>query len=207
MIELERICNACGETKPIETFRVIEPKRVYYSRSCVKCRSKARSEYNKRRWASGESKAYQCEWNKCNPGKAVEYSMKWKAKNPDAYRDYMRENPWAQRIYNARRRAQKAQVTVAPFGSRELLAAWRLAGIDANECLYCSAVSTGIDHIVPFALGGGHLVENCVPACGGCNSSKHDHPLELWIEISRRKIRPDALDRIYAYREAVLSCV
>ena len=35
-----------------------------------------------------------------------------------------------------------------------------------------------MDHFVPQKFGGTHSLDNLVPACGGCNSSKSDRAVE-----------------------------
>ncbi len=47
------------------------------------------------------------------------------------------------------------------------------------SCYYCGIQSTDtsvltLDHVVPFARGGTNTIQNCVPACASCNSSKCD---------------------------------
>ena len=44
-------------------------------------------------------------------------------------------------------------------------------------CYYCGkqSVDTSVmtlDHVVPFARGGENTIQNCVPACAACNTSK-----------------------------------
>lgn len=39
-------------------------------------------------------------------------------------------------------------------------------------CAYCGAPATTADHVVPITLGGSHELDNLVPACSHCNTSK-----------------------------------
>lgn len=61
-------------------------------------------------------------------------------------------------------------------------------------CFYCLEVSDQIDHIVPLAAGGTNDLENLVPACKSCNSSKQDKPLLVWLAERKRG---------YSYRNQV----
>lgn len=214
-------CIACGIEKSLKSFARKQRKdgTWRHSKTCASCRNKANAEaqrqwvidnpdkkaaYRRKRAASGRSAAYQAEWNARNPGKSAGYTRAWQKRNPDAYGIYMRENPWVQRLYNAKRRARNAGVFVGGFTTKELLAAWEGAGIVVDECLYCDAASQGIDHVIPYASGGGHEIANCVPACGSCNSSKHDFTLDDWINRhTRRTLRADLLDRVQSYVGAV----
>lgn len=57
-----------------------------------------------------------------------------------------------------------------------------LATINAKtegRCYYCgSTENVGVDHLEPMARGGGHDIDNLVPACRRCNSSKCALPIE-----------------------------
>lgn len=56
---------------------------------------------------------------------------------------------------------------------------------DGNLCAYCGDTlgPFEIDHIIPWALGGGHDPENLTVACRSCNRSKGSKPLEVWMAI------------------------
>ena len=40
-----------------------------------------------------------------------------------------------------------------------------------------------IDHVVPLSRGGKHEIENLLPACRSCNSSKGAKLLEEWLPL------------------------
>lgn len=50
-------------------------------------------------------------------------------------------------------------------------------------CAYCYEIieNPTMDHINPISGGGRHEIENVVPACGSCNSSKGAKPLLRWM--------------------------
>jgi 5-methylcytosine-specific restriction endonuclease McrA len=51
---------------------------------------------------------------------------------------------------------------------------------DGGRCVYCGAVATSVDHVVPRSRGGQHTWENVVAACRRCNHVKSDrHISEL----------------------------
>ena len=56
-----------------------------------------------------------------------------------------------------------------------------------SRCAYCleRLERPTIDHIEPISKGGHHSVENVVPACRHCNSSKHDFSLPRWLWFRR----------------------
>ena len=58
-----------------------------------------------------------------------------------------------------------------------------LDGIYGAPCVYCGEYSNTVDHIMPIARGGLHVIENLVPACGKCNGSKNAKLLTEWDPI------------------------
>lgn len=55
-----------------------------------------------------------------------------------------------------------------------------------NSCAYCGCndVKMTMDHVIPITKGGRHSMDNIVPACGICNSSKNNKLLDEWIPIA-----------------------
>lgn len=53
------------------------------------------------------------------------------------------------------------------------------------RCVYCHKKLTRktltLDHVIPFKKGGSWGIENLVPACGFCNNSKSDRPVEEFL--------------------------
>ena len=45
---------------------------------------------------------------------------------------------------------------------------------DGGRCVYCGAMATSLDHVVPKSRGGAHTWDNVVSACGRCNHAKAD---------------------------------
>lgn len=57
--------------------------------------------------------------------------------------------------------------------------------IYGDSCMYCLAEADTIDHVVSLNKGGDDSIENLVPACWSCNSSKQDRGLLQWL-VNRR---------------------
>lgn len=117
------------------------------------------------------------------------YDKIWKAANHDrlmlqgkAYRAANREqclesislwyraHPDKVRQYNARRRARAAGTT-GSFTSEEFL---ELCSVFEYRCAYCGIESKSLcaDHATPLSRGGSDCIDNILPACSSCNSSK-----------------------------------
>lgn len=54
---------------------------------------------------------------------------------------------------------------------------------DGDACAYCGATEGPfhLDHIIPWAHGGEHSLENLTVACAPCNWSKGDKMLDEWV--------------------------
>ena len=108
-------------------------------------------------------------------GPLNEYRKKYYAENKAAFVE--REQ---------RRRVRKKGVNTDGHTVAELHAYWETLGIDPKHCSYCDKFypkweSSMGDHVVALANGGKDFVENIVPCCVPCNSSKNDRVLyEEW---------------------------
>jgi 5-methylcytosine-specific restriction endonuclease McrA len=88
------------------------------------------------------------------------YITRYKANNPDAYKDKHRA------AKHNRRAKLRAAGKLSPHAWPMVVAAL------GNRCLKCGAEDITMDHIVPLALGGQNHVANLQPLCHRCNSIK-----------------------------------
>lgn len=80
----------------------------------------------------------------------------------------------------AKRNAQRYQWVMET--DHPLTSAQWLEVLKANKyrCFYCKQTTQlTIDHVIALSKGGQHAKENVVPACGSCNSQKHDKMVML----------------------------
>jgi 5-methylcytosine-specific restriction endonuclease McrA len=63
------------------------------------------------------------------------------------------------------------------------------------RCAYCRGSFHDLEHYVPISQGGGTTVDNCVPACSSCNSSK----VRPNVRSSTRRVSAESLDRVGGY--------
>jgi 5-methylcytosine-specific restriction endonuclease McrA/predicted nucleic acid-binding Zn ribbon protein len=85
---------------------------------------------------------------------------------------YAKANPHRQRERDRLRRANGGRITSAEWEAR-------LAEYD-GRCAYCGEPGSTMDHVVPLIRGGPHTIENVVPACSRCNSSKGSKLMSEW---------------------------
>ena len=140
------------------------------------------------RWAKANPKrkaATSFRWAEANPEKIVASTHKWTKANPEKRKEacdrWKEENPEKVKAQGHRHRARLRNATVPGQPVTAAAIAERLALFDG--CAYCDAdKKLTIDHFVALNNGGLHVASNLVGACGCCNSSKQDKPVEEWFK-------------------------
>jgi 5-methylcytosine-specific restriction endonuclease McrA len=97
----------------------------------------------------------------------------------------------------AKRRARRVALADNDLSATEwadLVAAWD------GACAYCGAPSPALqrDCVLPISRGGRYTLANVVPACGSCNSSKHNDEVTGWLR--RKKLD----ERAFLVRHATI---
>lgn len=122
--------------------------------------------YRNREQQIAKSKA----WGKSNREKHLSNKTRYRRRHPGALRDWHSRNPQKNGYYlNARRVRQKGN------GGSHTLQQWlALVSAHGGACFYCARVPTRLtrDHAMPLTRGGTDDIDNIVPACQSCNSSK-----------------------------------
>jgi 5-methylcytosine-specific restriction endonuclease McrA len=77
---------------------------------------------------------------------------------------------------NTRRAAKAAAEIIGPLPVA-VYARVRQSG----PCVYCGGTAAHVDHVRPLSQGGAESEDNLVPACQGCNLSKGDRLLTVWL--------------------------
>ena len=106
---------------------------------------------------------------------------KSRAENPEHHRELRRA--WREaniEVCRARCRAYWHRRRAGADPSEEVDAYAELLLLQA--CAYCGATGDmSLDHVVPLSRGGTHEIDNLLPACRSCNSSKGAKLLEEWL--------------------------
>ncbi len=121
-----------------------------------------------------------------NPGAVAAMWVKWHAENPGK-RDEARK-AWAFRNpghanYRAQRRRARLLDSSSPGVPSEVFL--QKCKSSDYRCWYCMKKCDRLEreHIVPISRGGQDSPSNVIPACKGCNSSKHNKLLHEWLDI------------------------
>jgi 5-methylcytosine-specific restriction endonuclease McrA len=168
----------------------------FYCKPCVKAQQ---GDYGKRNRAKISERVRK--WKEEHPEKGAEYSSRhyykhhekalasrkvqnerWRTENRDEilarrrakYRENLDYSRAKKREYQ-RKRWHAIGQHVTPEMEAEVLA--KTAGI----CNYCDTEWEHLDHFYPVARGGRHHVDNLVPACQSCNSSKWAEDPHKWM--------------------------
>lgn len=120
-------------------------------------------------------------YRKNNKDAVLERSTNWRLNNELYMKSYLkrwwRENRNASVQYSEKRRSlELGLVSTLTVEEWE----WTLKHFD-DSCCYCGKRSKlSQDHLIPVTKGGGYTLDNIIPACKSCNSSKHNKDFEHW---------------------------
>lgn len=106
-------------------------------------------------------------WNEIHKEENKITRKEWESKNKDKVSLY-------KRLREAKQKQLPATLTVEQWQS--------VKDHFGNKCAYCGRKSfLTKDHFRPLSLGGEYTINNIIPACTSCNSSKSDRPFETWF--------------------------
>lgn len=168
--------------------------RLYRLRHSEQCNLVARQSYQKR---IDDCRAYAKSYYLTHQEQKKEYDEVWRREHPEALKSY-REKYCRNHLELVRERAKKYkhshELTLTLSRRRRA----KLAEVEGNfsqedfktlcrdfdyKCAYCSEeVPLVPDHMAPLVRGGSNYIDNIIPACKSCNSSKGDKSVEEFIK-------------------------
>lgn len=181
-IQRTKVCTKCGVAKPatLEFFYKHKMGKGGLHSQCISCLTI----YHEARRAKPDQKARQQAWREANRQYAQKYNAAyrqrgyssteavraWTAKNLDRAREIYRDK-------QARRRAALAGRPADSVKARDVFErdGWRcyICGVAVSEDVSLSAPTRAeMDHVVPVARGGAHVMENLRCCCRRCNRVK-----------------------------------
>jgi 5-methylcytosine-specific restriction endonuclease McrA len=190
-IHAKGLCRRCYTRR----WRRVNPEKQAESvRHWAQANREKRAEYNRRYRAANREKHAENvrRWRQANPEKDAAIARRYREANRDRsaertrryyeanreerleynrrYREANREKAAKKSVEYARqRRARKAAVLNIPFTTGQLAQRMSYWG---NQCWMCGGPFEHVDHVIPLALGGPHVLANLRPACASCNTSK-----------------------------------
>jgi hypothetical protein len=202
-----RACQNCLETKPLSLFGIDRSKKTGYKSICLACiRVRSNSTLGpsdpRIETYTGLTKAeLYARWKQKNPERRKEISKKsrdkpenkqkraqhmkaYRLKNPDAYKNWVQNNPDKANANWNRRRKYLKEAGIFAISKKEM------ARLYQSSCFYCGEKQDiQADHILPVSRGGTHSVGNLIPACKLCNMSKGNKTnmeWQIWKAASER---------------------
>jgi len=163
---IHKQCNICGEWKPKTTF--------HNCGKCNNCRARIYRQNHPLQVRAGWNR-----WSGLHPVERAENRRSadrlYRINNREKVNASAREYRKTIRPYTNLRKRLKGGAHIAEL--RNLIDSY------LGRCVYCFEPlnPVTIDHIVPLIKGGTNDIENLVPACGRCNSSKNRNNLVVWL--------------------------
>lgn len=174
-----RCCRVCKTEKELSEFVTSRDRPGGKKSICKACDEQRLAEW--RAANRDHVLAYWADWRDGNRARMAAYSRKSNQKlmaNVVArVGRYLKAHPEKRAQFKRNRRAREK-------GAAGSHSAAQLADLFASYlglCVYCCESAEEPDHIVPLAAGGSNEIGNIVPACCGCNRSKKDKPLIVWM--------------------------
>lgn len=192
-------CTKCGEEKPLGSFSKRASSKDGYSHHCRACRKIAAQAYtaanretiqakDRARHAKDlaergdEMRARRRAWYQRDPSVQRKAVKAWTERNKERVLEYLKHHYEANKAEyfekSRRRRALKLERQIERFSIEQLDARMSVFG---HCCAYCSGPFEEVDHVIPLARGGLHILANLRPACRACNRRKSAKPISAWL--------------------------
>lgn len=198
---MQKLCSKCGETKPTSEFNF----NCCWCKNCVQLYNKTyRAEHldrireNDRQYAVLHRKQAIERAKKhyfANLEQKREYARNYQAEHSKQKCEYDRNYRAARPGISTERWRRRRALEMNAEGNGVTIQEWEEIKKDYNYlCAYCNQKKTlEMDHIVPLSKGGKHDVDNVVPACKSCNSSKTASSLLIFLyqRLPKRKTKQE----------------
>ncbi len=205
----QKRCSKCGGIKYLSDFHKRKDGNLCsWCKSCIRQDNNSRRDANKERYNEIARKFYKAHraehvkhstsYNKNHPEQrqatckryrenhkeeARKYRQEYRASHlatiQEKRRKYLALHPEVITTQYQRRRARKLNAS----GDGVTKEQWKMVLEEFGyRCAYCSQQKPlAMDHIVPLSKGGRYDLDNIVPACQPCNSSKGTHSLIMFL--------------------------
>jgi 5-methylcytosine-specific restriction endonuclease McrA len=183
-----KVCSKCKKLLIISEFNRSSDAKDGLQSQCRKCNYEASKTWSETHPENVRKKNRK--WWSLHPEKSKEASKKWQDANPEKYQE-SRDTYNKAHVQDARERAKKRReekpgivsIDVRNRRAKILGAGGKITNKEwqsvldkyGHKCIYpgCNSNNVTMDHIIPLALGGEHIVENVQPLCLHHNCEKH----------------------------------
>lgn len=199
-----KVCKTCGIDKPLDeyysTVKNSKTKGVYvwYQCSCKEC-CKTRS----KKWIKDNKERYETlirERDNRPKTKIYHRELSRKRRLEGKHKEWSRKNPDKLREYNEYRTLHKNHKISKPEWDackKYFNDECAYCGLPSNQhyCKYNEDIKLASLHKEHVNHNGSNELDNCVPACKSCNSSKHTRDFKEWY-TSRDFYSKERYDKI-----------
>lgn len=174
--EGHKMCNKCREVLPKESFPLYSTGKDGYASKCKPCKSQqARDSYD-----PGKEKERTKPFLEQRYAQKKIYYYANRVKLSEQKKEYRKtDNAKIIKQYSNEKRRTAKQALEANFTKRQ----WQSCQAHFNNrCCYCGGKQDimSMDHFIPLSKGGEWTVNNIVPSCMSCNSSKRQRDFFKW---------------------------
>jgi 5-methylcytosine-specific restriction endonuclease McrA len=153
--------------------------RAYRASHPEQCKARSASYYREN---SDRIKANNAAYAKDDRKRTRKYKTKYREANRDTLRAKNREWSAANPIKNVMKQQHRLARLRAAEGSHTAEEWLALLISCGGLCVWCgSGKNIHRDHVIPIVRGGTDYIDNIVPACRSCNSSKGKNLVEEWF--------------------------
>jgi len=207
---LTKICIECGTEKPAtnEYFGAHKTCKDGLRNQCKECKNKYSKKYNPKYYENNKEKTKEQakEYRNNNKEKVKESKNKYRL-------THLEEERMSKRIYLINNRDkvnlchQKRKAKKRKLPRNLTVEQWEKIKSDFNNsCAYCgSKLPLAQEHFIPLSKGGEYTVNNIIPSCQSCNSSKRDKSFFEWYKNYEfySKEREEFILKYLGYKEEI----
>jgi len=182
---LTKICIDCGKVLPAtsEYFGKHKTCKDGLRNQCKECKNKYSKKYNPKYYENNKESAKEKakEYRDNNKEKVKKSKKHYRITHLEEEREnkrlYLINNRDKINLLNQKRKARKRNLI-----SNLTVDQWNKVKSDFNDrCAYCGEeLPLAQEHVIPLSKGGEYTVNNIIPSCKSCNSSKHDKDFFKW---------------------------
>lgn len=197
-----KICIICEVEKPLTEYYVqkkYSKKRgeyFYYNPECKDCAKKKSA-----MWRKGNPEKYKASKRKQNAKsvtKKINLIVSRNRRKNGEFREWQRNNPEKIKEYNLKRSNRNHAISKQEWKAcKEYF---------ENSCAYCGLSEIEHKELHNQQLhkehvihNGSNEIDNCIPSCKRCNSSKHTDSLEDWYNEKNLNFTQERLNKIHKW--------
>ncbi|KAF6565418.1 HNH endonuclease [Paenibacillus sp. EKM202P] len=178
--EQQKLCSNCNQWYPcneIYFYKNPSNKKDGLNPKCKQCNISNSTKWNKENYE--KTLTFQKQRNDKPQNKEKRRLSEKKRRENGLLRDWQRKNKDKLKLYRQKRFNKSHEITQDEWSRCLEYFEWKCAYCDMTQEIHFAVNGQQLhrDHVIH---DGSNFIDNCVPACKECNSSKHDKELTEW---------------------------